>query len=117
MGLGREVYVRRLLQRKPPFVIGKDDFYLAYHGDKDAFFRYILAEPEENDVANGEGWVSDIVVLVLRYKDSDLYNVLCKVPAIRSNYVCYIMHTYLKAEDLMQYDHSNTLYVNPFKKS
>ena len=117
MGLGRDVYIRRLFQRNPPFLAGKDDFYLAYHGDKNAFLRYILAEPEENDAANGEGWVSDIVVLVLRYKDSDLYDILLKVPTIKSNYICYIMHTYLRSEDLMQYEHSNQLYVNPFKKT
>jgi len=120
MGLGSEVYERSLLLRGPANLFYDDtdkDFYLAYRGSNTAFLRFLASEDKDRDGEDGEGWVSDTVVLALSSKDSRLHEVLQHTDPVTRNYVCYIMHEYFRPADLQRYPLTMSLYdPKPFQK-
>jgi len=115
MGLGREPYIDLLFNRGPKnqFYSESDkDFYLAYYGDKAALKRFLHSKDEKEIGQLGEVWVSDLIVLLLRYNDATIHDILMEINSTTRNYVYYIMVTMLKSEDLRLYPKTRALY-NP----
>lgn len=121
MGLGREGYIDRLLNRGPKGQFYDDNdrnFYLAYTGDKTAFKRFLASKDRNIAGEPSEGWISDVVVLILSYNDSALHDFLVGIDPKTRNYVCYIMVIQLLPEDLKQYPKTQALYdPKPFQRT
>src|SRR5262249_48571585 len=103
MGLGSDVYINRLFVDGPnnQFHDGTaKDFYLAYNGDEAAFLRFLSSKDQDVAGEPAEGWISDAVVLALRYKDDALRGMLLKANPKMQNYFRYVMLTMLKPEDI-----------------
>ncbi len=119
MGLGSEWYVDILLNRGPKGQFSDDyerDFYQAYKGDEAALKRFLASENRDIAGEPSEGWIADVVVLVLSYDDTTLHDFLMGDDSKTRRYVCYIMAVQLHAEDLQRYPKTQTLYPEAFVK-
>ena len=86
-------------------------FYDACLGDVAAFRRFLRSEDRNGMGASGEGWDADMVVLILKYGDDKLAEVLhFEKKAVRES-VGVALETQLKPEDRTLYPKTRRLYT------
>jgi hypothetical protein len=113
MGTPAQYYVELFAKRGPRgnFYPPPDkDFYYACLGDVDAFRGFLHSEDRNGTGAPGEGWDADMVILILKYGDERLANLLrSEKKAVRES-VGIVPETHLKPEDRALYPKTRSLY-------
>ncbi|MFZ0917388.1 MAG: hypothetical protein WAN04_10880 [Candidatus Udaeobacter sp.] len=114
MGAPTEYYIELFAKRGPSgnFYRSPDkDFYYACLGDVTAFRRFLHSEDRNGMGAPGEGWDADMVILILKYGDDRLADVLrSEKKAVRES-VGIVLETQLKPEDRAVYPKTRSLYT------
>jgi hypothetical protein len=113
MGTPTNYYIELFVTRGPrgDFYRPPDkDFYYACLGDVGAFRRFLRSEDREGMGAFGEGWDADMVVLILKYGDDKLAEVLHSEKKAVREAVGVALETQLKPEDRARYPKTRSLY-------
>jgi hypothetical protein len=113
MGTPTKYYVELFSKRGPrgEFYPPPDrDFYEACLGDLAALRRFLHSEDRHGMGASGEGWDADMVVLILKYGDDKLADVLRSEKKDVRESVGVALETQLKPEDRALYLKTRSLY-------
>jgi hypothetical protein len=107
-------YYRELFGRRGPkgeFYSSTDkDFYHAALGDVSALHRFFHSPYRDENDSEGEGWVADMVVLALIYRDEELHSALVNEPAHVREAVGSVIEQELFDEDKALFQRTRTLY-------